>query len=70
MQVVFPCISGSFCIFRSVAVQKLSNTIGATAIQTVEIKQLQETMFTYAKTHPDHIHEWHDGYRVILTEPE
>ncbi|MED9879984.1 MAG: hypothetical protein ACLVF4_06540 [Ruminococcus sp.] len=48
----------------------LSNTIGATAIQTVEIKQLQETMFTYAKAHPDHIHEWHDGYRVILTESE
>ena len=70
MQVVFPCISGSFCISMSVAVQMLSNTIGATAIQTVEIKQLQETMFTYAKNHPDHIHAWHDGYRVILTEPK
>ena len=54
----------------SVAVQMLSNTIGATAIQTVEIKQLQETMFTYAKAPPDHIHAWHEGYRVILTEPK
>ena len=70
MQVVFPCISGSFCIYMIIAVKMLSNTIGATAIQTVEIKQLQETMFTYAKAHPDHIHAWHDGYRVILTEPK
>ncbi len=61
MQVVFPCILQ----FRSYRIP-----FGATAIQTVEIKQLQETMFTYAKAHPDHIHEWHDGYRVILTEPK
>ena len=49
-----------------------------TGVQLHEVEQLQaflreglaETMFTYAKTHPDHIHAWHDGYRVILTEPE
>ena len=49
-----------------------------TGVQLHEVEQLQaflreglaETMFTYAKAHPDHIHEWHDGYRVILTESE
>lgn len=49
-----------------------------TGVQLHEVEQLQaflreglaETMFTYAKAHPDHIHAWHDGYRVILTEPK
>ena len=49
-----------------------------TGVQLHEVEQLQaflreglaETMFAYAKAHPDHIHAWHDGYRVILTEPE